>query len=61
MAITQPILKLEPADFTWQQIQIIPTDNDDDDDDNNKDNDKNHKSFVVSTVIPRWNHKNKEI
>ena len=37
MAITQPIFKLEPPDFAWQQIQIISTDdnNDDDDTDNN--------------------------
>ena len=54
MAVTQPIFKLEPPDFAWQQIQIISTDdnnnddndnNNDDDDDNNNNNDKNHKSF----------------
>ena len=42
MAVTQPIFKLDPPDFAWQQIQIISTDDDDDDDNNN---DKNHKSF----------------
>ena len=50
MAVTQPIFKLEPPDFAWQQIQIISTDDNnnnenDDDDDNNHNNDKNHKSF----------------
>ena len=33
MAITQPIFKLGLPDFAWQQIQIIPTDDDDDDND----------------------------
>ena len=56
MAVTQPIFKLEPPDFAWQQIQIISTDDNnndnndndnknDDDDNNNHNNDKNHKSF----------------
>ena len=55
MAVTQPIFKLEPPDFAWQQIQIISTDDNNDDDDNNNNNnndddddnnnDKNHKSF----------------
>ena len=69
MAVTQPIVKLEPPDFAWQQIKIIPTDddndnnndNDDDDSNNNNNNDKNYKSFVVSSLIPRWNRKIKEI
>ena len=42
MAITEPILKLGPPDFAWQQIQIIPTDdvnNDDYNDDNDVDDD----------------------
>ena len=26
MAITQPILKIGPPDFAWDQIYIIPTD-----------------------------------
>ena len=38
MAITQPILKPGPPDFVWQQIRIIPT-NDDGDDDDDVDND----------------------
>ena len=37
MAVTQPIFKLEPPDFAWQQIQIISTDDDDDDYDNDVD------------------------
>ena len=42
MAVTQPIFKLEPPDFSWQQIQIISTDdNDDDDNDNDSDDDDN--------------------
>ena len=64
MAVTQPIFKLEPPDFAWQQIQIISTDdnnnnnnNDNDDDKNNK----NHKSFEASSVIYRFNHKIKQI
>ena len=36
MAITQPIFKISPPAFAWQQIQIILTDNDDNDDDNCK-------------------------
>ena len=53
MAVTQPIFKLEPPDFAWQQIQILSTDeyDDDNDDDNNNDNnnnnDKNHKSHKL--------------
>ena len=58
MAVTQPIFKLEPPDFTWQQIWIIPPDDDNYDDNGN--NDKHHKSFEVSSVIPRWNRKIKE-
>ena len=38
MDITQPIFKLQPPDFAWQQIQIIPNCDDDDDDDNNNNN-----------------------
>ena len=68
MAVTQPIFKLEPPDFAWQQIQIISTDDDDndddkdDDDDNNKNkNDKNSESFEASSVIPCFNRKIKDI
>ena len=61
MVVTQPIFKLEPPDFAWQQIQIVSTDDDDDDFDNNNNNDKNHKSFEASSVIPRFNRKIKEI
>ena len=72
MAVTQPIFKLEPPDFAWQQIQIISTDDDNDDnnninnnnddnDDNNNNNNKNHKSFEASSVIPRFNRKIKQI
>ena len=39
MAITQPIFKLGPSGFAWQQIQIIHADNDYDDDDDDKYND----------------------
>ena len=40
MAITQPVFKLGPPDFAWEQIYVIPTDNHNDDDDyNNNDND----------------------
>ena len=60
MAVTQPIFKLEPPDFAWQQIQIISTD-DNNDDDNNNNNNKNHKSFEASSVIPRFNRKIKQI
>ena len=43
MAVTQPIFKLEPPDFAWQQIQIISTDDDDNDVDNDDDDiDDNH-------------------
>ena len=59
MAVTQPIFKLEPPDFAWQQIQIISTD--DNNDDNNNNNNKNHKSFEASSVIPRFNRKIKQI
>ena len=41
MDITQPIFKLEPPDFAWQQIQIIPNCDDDDDNNNNNINDSN--------------------
>ena len=41
MAVTQPIFKLEPPDFAWQQIQIITTDDDDDNDDDDNDDDDN--------------------
>ena len=58
MTVTQPIFKLEPPDFAWQQIYIISTDDNDDDDNNNK---KNHKSFEASSVIPRFNRKIKQI
>ena len=70
MAVTQPIFKLEPSDFAWQQIQITSTDDDvnndnDDDDDkdnnNNNNNDKNYKSFEASSVIPCFNRKIKEV
>ena len=76
MAVTQPIFKLEPPDFAWQQIQIISTDDNnyddndndnnndndkDDDGDNNNNNDKNLKSFEASSVIPSFNRKIKEI
>ena len=37
MVITQLIFMPGPPDFAWQQIQIIPT-NDDDHDDDNHDN-----------------------
>ena len=42
-AVTQPIFKLGPPDFAWQQIWLIPTDDDDDeeDDDNDDNNDSN--------------------
>ena len=42
MEITQPLFKLGPPDFAWQQIQVIPTDDDDDGDDydNNDDDEK---------------------
>ena len=39
IAVTQSILKLEPPDFAWNQIQIISNKNDDDDDNNDDDND----------------------
>ena len=77
MVVTHPIFKLEPPDFAWQQIQIIPTDdnnnnnnnnninnnnnNNNGNDDDNNNNDKNHISFEASSVIPRWNRKIKEI
>ena len=71
MAVTQPIIKLEPPDFAWQQIWIISTDDDDDDDDDDNDDDdvvddnnnnnKNHKSFEASSVIPLFNCKIKQI
>ena len=35
--------------------------NNNDDNNNNNNNDKNHKSFEASSVIPRFNHKIKEI
>ena len=35
IALTQSIFKLGPPDFSWKQIQIVPTD----DDDNNSNND----------------------
>ena len=41
MAVTQPIFKLEPPDFAWQQIQIITTDDDDNGDDDDNDDDDN--------------------
>ena len=50
MAITQSIFKLEPQDFTWQQIQIILTDDDDDDNDiNNYDTDHDDNNEK-----PKW-------
>ena len=42
MAVTQPIFKLQPLDFTWQQIQIIFTDDYDDNNNNNDNNDNNN-------------------
>ena len=43
MAVTQPIFKLEPPDFAWQQIQIIPTDDENNEDYNDDDTDDDAK------------------
>ena len=41
IAATQSIFKLELPDFQWQQIYIIPTDDNDNNDDNNNSDDGN--------------------
>ena len=43
-----------------QNQRDLESDDDGDDNDNNN-NDKIHKSYIVSSAIPRWNHKIKEI
>ena len=39
LGITQSFFMLEPPDFAWKQIYIVPTDDDDENDDNDDDDD----------------------